>query len=125
MGYVDGAVDGAEAYADEVAAGKLDIAAALGVGQTWQNATGSRALNTTYTNTSGRPIMVSVNSSVNPSGADFLSILVNNVTAAISLANSTCYGNSMTVIVPPGATYRAIISGGTGTSKISYWAELR
>lgn len=32
--------------------------AAFGVGQSWQNVTGSRATDTTYTNTSGKPIFV-------------------------------------------------------------------
>jgi len=35
-------------------------ALALGVGQTWQNVKGSRALATTYYNTTGKPITVNV-----------------------------------------------------------------
>jgi len=33
---------------------------AIGVGQTWQDVTGSRAQNTNYTNTTGKPIFVSI-----------------------------------------------------------------
>lgn len=40
---------------------------AFGIGQTWQNMTASRVVGTTYTNTSGRPIMVSVQGT--PQGA--------------------------------------------------------
>jgi len=32
----------------------------IGVGQTWQDVTGSRAQNTNYTNTTGKPIFVSI-----------------------------------------------------------------
>ena len=35
----------------------------VGVGQTWQNVLSSRAFGTTYTNSTGRPIMVSVSAS--------------------------------------------------------------
>lgn len=38
--------------------GKILNAAMFGVGQTWQDLTASRALNTTYTNTTGKTIFV-------------------------------------------------------------------
>ena len=86
----------------------------IGVGQTWQNVTGSRTSGTTYTNSTGKPIMVSINI-----GSGSCVAVVGGVTLFnISAANgNTSTQNSF--IVPEGATY-SITAGG-----ISVWAELR
>jgi hypothetical protein len=87
------------------------LAGTLGVGQTWQDVTSSRALNTTYTNSTGKPIqiMVGFNSTTLPQ------IVVNGVT----VWPSTTYVQVATVIVPNGLTYSN--TGGTFTK----WFELR
>lgn len=41
--------------------GTSQSSCAIGYGQSWVDVTGSRALNTTYTNSTGRPIQVYVN----------------------------------------------------------------
>lgn len=90
----------------------------LGVGQTWQNVTASRSINTTYTNTTGRPIMVSVRSSVDDG---YSQLTVGGVVLAIS-GNTVGTGNNqhtVCAIVPNGASYS--YSG----SAIALWAELR
>jgi hypothetical protein len=91
---------------------------AIGVGQTWQNVTASRSINTTYTNTTGRPIMVSVRSSVDDG---YSQLTVDGVVLAIS-GNTVGTGNNqhtVCAIVPNGASYS--YSG----SAIALWAELR
>ena len=93
----------------------------IGVGQTWQNMAGSRSVGTSYQNTTGRPIMVSI-----------CTLSVNRTNFQVSTDNSTWvtvgslagYGNigdekSSQIIVPDNHYYRA-----TGGS-LSIWAELR
>jgi len=93
----------------------------IGVGQTWQNMAGSRSVGTSYQNTTGRPIMVSICTNA-----------VNRANFQVSTDNSTWvtvgslagYGNigdekSSQIIVPDNHYYRA-----TGGS-LSIWAELR
>jgi hypothetical protein len=94
-------------------------AAGIGVGQTWQNVTGSRAKGTTYTNSTGKPIGVVVSlDAVFPSS---LTITVGGVnTVVCSHYGSGFNGWSGTVIVPDGTTYSA-----TGAGSLIQWAELR
>lgn len=95
-------------------------AVALGqsmVGAVLQNMTASRAVGTTYTNSSSR--CISVNVILQSTAAGFATLYINGVECyAVSFANS---GLSCSVfgVVPPGATY--IVSG---ASLIS-WAEVR
>ena len=93
---------------------------ALGIGQTWQNVVGSRALGTTYTNSTGRPILVNIVASrSNTTGT--LGITV----AGVSTGNLTIAQNVqgfVSAVVPNGATY--LISGSTLTT-INAWVELR
>lgn len=96
----------------------------LGVGQTWQNVTGSRSLGVTYTNTTGRPIMVSVSLpdtgsqnptvTINVGGVD---ILVNNYDLG---QGSASFSHSF--IVPSGASYRISVNISV---QVRTWAELR
>jgi hypothetical protein len=92
-------------------------AGGIGIGQTWQSV--SRALNTTYTNSTGKPIQVSA--TINqPSGSGF-TFIIDGVTVAgdSSIANSSAiYG----LIVPNNSTYRISATGG---ANIDVWAELR
>ena len=89
----------------------------LGYGQTWQTLTGSRALATTYYNTTGKPIQVTVLVSVVAGGT---SLLVNGVTVAF--INATGPTLMLQTIVPPGSSYSATV---TGTNTLSQWYELR
>jgi len=92
----------------------------LGEGQTWQNLTGSRAQGTTYTNTSGRPIMVAAQLTLN--AGQICSLVVSSVTVDF-VANPTSGTLSVTVgtVVPAGGTYVVINSGGS----LNTWSELR
>jgi len=89
--------------------------------------TSSRALGTTYTNTTGYPIMVSV--SANGSGGYINAILtglVSGLTIQTNGSNSGTAGGtayaSVSFIVPNGATYSANNGGG---ATLSTWYELR
>jgi hypothetical protein len=89
--------------------------ASVGYGQTWQNLTASRTSGTTYTNSTGKTIVVAISTS----GTVALSITVGGVLVCSvpSLTASNIVGGN--AIVPNGATYVVSCSG------ISVWAELR
>jgi hypothetical protein len=81
----------------------------LGIGQSWQVVT--RTSGTTYTNDTGRPIMLNVGQYLaQPSS---YSISVKGVQVANATISAT-YGNqsTMSVIIPPGDTY--IVTGSAG-----------
>lgn len=91
-------------------------------GQTWSNP--SRAFNTTYTNSTGLPIMVcftpNIPSVVVCNGTMLVgSIITNSWQAYDNASQIPRYGMSM--IVPNGSTYRITNTGST----IKTWAELR
>lgn len=94
----------------------------LGYGQTWQSVIGSRSAGTTYTNTTGKPIVVSVfESGAGVNGN--LGLIIGGVTIAYT-GNGSSQNTYQTVHgeVPPGATYSVTVSGG---QTITGWAELR
>lgn len=93
----------------------LAALSSLGYGQSWQDVKASRALGTTYYNTTGKPIVVSVNIG----GTATTTATVNGVVA--QAADCTASVNaSITVEVPHGHSY--VVANGTS---ISRWAELR
>lgn len=91
----------------------LTSMSSIGYGQTWQDVTGSRALATTYTNTTGRPIQIFVTGNF-----DAGTLTLNGV--AISFNDGTSF-TFINVIIPPNQTYR--ITG--GSTAITSWSELR
>jgi hypothetical protein len=87
----------------------------IGVGQIWQDVSGSRTAGVTYTNSTGKPIMVSVRTTA--TATDFTITVDSIVTAQVTnIATTRMF---MTTIVPNGSTY--VVSGFQGGS----WAELR
>lgn len=95
---------------------------ALGVAQTWKNVTASRAGNTTYTNTTSRPIQLSILGRTNASGTgSSYSFLVNDVVVMNDATSAHFSTVLINVVVPAGATYRFVL----GANTIIYsWAEL-
>lgn len=96
----------------------------IGVNQTWQNVTGSRAANTTYTNSTGKPIFISVYWYGAPNhGA--MRLLVDGMIigrqGVVSVASAGMHA-TMTAIVPNGSTYRAETETG---GSLQTWYELR
>ena len=71
----------------------------LGVGQSWQNVTASRAKNTTYTNNTGKPIQVFIQ--FDPAG-NFSEFHINNT--VIKAPDLVAY--SFNFIIPNGSTYK-------------------
>lgn len=91
----------------------------VGVGQSWQNVTGSRALNTTFTNSTGKPIMVKVKST-NANSTE-VTFTVNGVVLPRWVVNTpaAAYANDC-IIVPNGQTYSIAMS-----PALTDWFELR
>jgi hypothetical protein len=97
----------------------------LGVNQTWQDLTASRAVDTTYTNTTGRPIKISVISTQTSN---------NNVGASLDIDGDTVQWNqgyttsgtipyaSVSEIIPNGSSYSVSIQVG---DSLYSWMELR
>lgn len=101
----------------------LAAMSSIGYGQSWQNVTGSRTVGTTYYNTTGKPIAISLAITLGGSGqgADlninglFMGRAYNN---NINSAAGQLFG-----VVPPGAPYSVTIFGSTPT--VATWAEAR
>ena len=89
---------------------------AIGMGQTWQNVSGSRTNGTSYQNTTGRPIMVSLGQNhtsevqVSPDNTTWTQVGRD--------ATGETYPNQF--IVPDGWYYRVATAGGSRW----WWAEL-
>jgi len=98
-------------------------AVALGVGQTWQDLTGSRAFATNYTNTSGKPISVHVHGTSATSQYADLAVTVGGVVLQGTNVSfeSTAQFVSLSFIVPNGVTYN--VAGTNAT--LTKWNELR
>lgn len=98
----------------------------IGYGQTWQDVSGSRALATTYYNTTGRPIWLSVSGqgTVNASST-VLNLLVNGTTimrhGTVLGAGGATYGAAIDAVIPPGSYYSVTQS----QCSIANWFELR
>jgi len=84
----------------------------LGYGQSWQLP--GRAANTTYYNTTGRPIFVSIGAGL---GGSNVVMYINGVAVTRSAESNTSYIGG---VVPTGGSYSI-----TTASVISQWAELR
>lgn len=109
-----------EANNDITLAGNL-LSGVLGAGQTYQDLTASRVAGTTYTNTTGKPIAVSVYQTGGGSNGT-IALTVGGVQISVGgngstqLTYQTAYG-----IVPNGATYVVNVTG----QSITKWTELR
>ena len=99
-----------------------NVTNAFGQGQSWADVKSTRALSTTYTNSTGKPIMVSIGmTSVNNVYGE-LTATISGVT--LSLGYYTGNGQSgpaSSFVVPDGDTYQIACSNGA----IRAWAELR
>lgn len=94
-----------------------------GIGGTGQSiASPTRALATTYTNSTGRPIFVSV-TVISSGGNSGVSLSVGGAVASSGLAVPGQSAATVSSVVPDGSTYRVDVSG--GSPAISAWSELR
>lgn len=96
----------------------------IGYGQAWVDVTASRAIGNTYTNTTGKPIMVSVVANM-VGTTSAVSLSVGSV--VVARHSSASWGSSsvgiLHTIVPPGATYS--VTNTTGANTLNLWTELR
>lgn len=101
----------------------------LGMGQTTQGLTGSRALNTTYTNNTGRTIWISVSAIGNASTDVYIQLLIDGSQRARSSVSYQEAGvwrfnyNTLSAPVLSGQTYRVDSVGGAAT--LTLWTEVR
>lgn len=103
---------------------KIDAALkTVGVGgtaQTIQNVTGSRAIGATYTNTTGRPIVVNM-SCLSSSTNQTVTLRINGLDFVGSSQTGVGLSLAGVFLVPVGATYVAP----AGNPPISSWTEIR
>ena len=92
----------------------------LGYGQTWTDLTASRALSTTYTNSTGHPIAVSVYWQATTLGTATATVSGLQIAATAIAASAASNSGGLSFVVPVGATYSV-------ASNVSFtrWSELR
>jgi hypothetical protein len=95
----------------------------IGDGQTWQNMTSSRAIGTTYTNSTGKPIVVNINTTQADFNTTAIVANISGVSFAIGRDANSGGGHYAcgNVIVPVGATYSITLTAGG----LDTWHELR
>ena len=95
---------------------------AFGIGQTYSDVTASRAKNVTYTNTTGRSILVNVCAACTDTDGG-LTVTVGDIRVGYSSGQQSNGGgswlNTITFIVPNFGSY--VVSGNSG---IAFWVEL-
>jgi len=113
-------LDGTITFSDTTVQNSSSNTYALGVGQTWQNVSGSRTSGTTYYNTTGRPITVSAGSTTSASTGSSTSASVNGVVISSQNVSQVNCGVGVTFVVPSMGSYSV-----AATYPWSHFAELR
>ena len=92
----------------------------IGVGQSWQDVTASRASGVTYTNSTGKPIAIAVFST----NGNFTGVLnINGISVNYGMGSSSYFAmQSVQIIVPNNSTYSVTF---TDTGLGHRWLELR
>lgn len=125
-------MDGAERTpAGAITTSKLSTAAKpLGVDQTNVDVTASRAFNTSYQNTTGRPIAVSISTANNSTTATVFTFEVSDdgtTWQPVNISGTGNYANHAFTgmfIVKSGQYYR-VTKGAANTAALALWTELR
>jgi hypothetical protein len=95
---------------------------AFGSGQTWTNVTGSRATGTTYTNSTGKAIMVVVTPVASGSLIGTFNIAGSGVGVVQFTPSGGGGGSPFSYVIPDGVTYSVT---NNSNFNINYWWELR
>jgi hypothetical protein len=96
---------------------------AIGVNQTWQDLTASRAAGVTYTNSTGAPIYIYVSAQNSSTGGSGVLISINGTVYVRNYTNAIPTNTiGAGAIIPPGSTYSVQT---WATSAINYFTELR
>jgi|GEM_PF-2878956 len=94
----------------------------IGVNQTWQDVTASRSAGVTYTNTTGKPIMVCIGQAYGTTGDAYF--YVDGLFIRVFTEATTTTSNGGSFIVPSNSTYSFTKTSGIGTA-FNLWFELR
>ena len=100
----------------------------FGFNQSWQDVTSSRNLDTTYTNSTGKPIFIFVElvNSYTSASAEFGILLINSVEIPFKGGGYNTFNArksaNISVIIPNSATYKITSQSG---GAIANWSELR
>lgn len=97
--------------------------ATFGFGQNWVDVTGSRALATSYFNSTGRPIQVSVFGGPASVAGTGYQITVNSLIINGAFSGGTQSIALPPVVIPPGSAYQVVAVN--GTAALLQWRELR
>ena len=93
----------------------------LGDGQTWQDMSGARSVGVTYPNDTGRPIMLAITAKMDGDRALQVSADGSSWVAVGSFPAASGAAATLTAIVPPGHSCRALGTSAT----LAAWLELR
>lgn len=105
----------------QISAAITALATSVGIGQTWQDLTASRAVANTYQNISGKPILVLVTTV----GAGSMSLMLGSTASTVLMGQATSasgWATPTAFIVPPNWYFGITV---TGSVTVSKWAELR
>jgi len=94
----------------------------LGHNQTWSALVASRAASTTYTNTTGRTIAISIRGSVSSTSVQDVSVTVGGQAAWVRYAGTYTGEFNAFTVVPAGLEYYLTLSNGAALVR---WEELR
>ena len=97
----------------------------IGVGQTWQDLTATRALATNYTNNTGRPITVQIQTSQAAGGVTRFNLGLGAPVTFVELGSPQVNGQCPypQIVVPDGWSYS--LTNVAGGNSIVKWWELR
>lgn len=93
----------------------------IGMTQTWQDVIGSRSTGVLYTNSTGRSIQLGI-ATRSSTSANTVTLEIDGVQVYNHTFDPTATAVSINHIVPNGATYRLLFTGG---SILQRWTELR
>jgi hypothetical protein len=111
---------GSNAASPEWTNGRIS-AISIGIGQSWQDVKSTRAVATTYTNTTGKPILVIPTLTINT--ASSIQVTIAGLTFRGSAFGSAGGQVSTSFIVPNGVSYS--VTTNAGSPSIDTWIELR
>lgn len=92
----------------------------IGLGQTWQDVTASRTSGVTYTNSTGKPILVSIINLSSDAGIGELYINDTIMISVGSVGTGVNFRSQISAIIPNGSTFKLVAA-----DTFYKWSELR
>jgi hypothetical protein len=113
-------LDGTITFSDSTVQNSSSNTYSLGLNQTWQNVTSSRAAGTTYYNTTGKPIEIYL--SVAGTNATYPQLTIGSIARQSfnQQLSATAFPFRESGTIPPGSNYQL-----TASASILLWYELR